>query len=153
MKTDFSSPVATAEFSKFWHIECSTFTASSFKIWNSSTGIPSPTLAWDRAKYIWSHSVESPWERDLENKQVQWQNWIAKSVTWGCKNSRRKSANGRKLLFTKLGNCMKVNKSQRKHRLCSERIRELECERTGDSKLRGVTDQNFGSDWFSKAAD
>ena len=25
-----------------WHIECSTFTASSFRIWNSSTGIPSP---------------------------------------------------------------------------------------------------------------
>ena len=28
-----------------WHNECSTFTASSFKIWNSSTGIPSPALA------------------------------------------------------------------------------------------------------------
>ena len=28
-----------------WHIECSTFTASSFRIWNSSTGIPSPLLA------------------------------------------------------------------------------------------------------------
>ena len=28
-----------------WHIECSTFTASSFKIWNSSTGIPLPPLA------------------------------------------------------------------------------------------------------------
>jgi len=28
-----------------WHIECSSFTASSFRIWNSSTGIPSPTLA------------------------------------------------------------------------------------------------------------
>ena len=28
-----------------WHIECSTFTASSSKIWNSSTGIPSPPLA------------------------------------------------------------------------------------------------------------
>ena len=28
-----------------WHIECNTFTASSFKIWNSSTGIPSPLLA------------------------------------------------------------------------------------------------------------
>ena len=26
------------------HIECSTFTASSFRIWNSSTGIPSPSL-------------------------------------------------------------------------------------------------------------
>ena len=28
-----------------WHIECSTFTASSFRIWNSSTGIPSPPPA------------------------------------------------------------------------------------------------------------
>ena len=28
-----------------WHIECSTFTASSFRIWKSSTGIPSPLLA------------------------------------------------------------------------------------------------------------
>ena len=25
-----------------WHIECSIFTASSFRFWNSSTGIPSP---------------------------------------------------------------------------------------------------------------
>jgi len=28
-----------------WHIEWSTFTASSFRIWNSSTGIPSPPVA------------------------------------------------------------------------------------------------------------
>ena len=28
-----------------WHTECSTFTASSFRIWNSSTRIPSPPLA------------------------------------------------------------------------------------------------------------
>ena len=28
-----------------WHIEYSTFTASSFRIWNSSTGIPSSPLA------------------------------------------------------------------------------------------------------------
>ena len=28
-----------------WHIECSTFTASSFRIWNNSTGFPSPPLA------------------------------------------------------------------------------------------------------------
>ena len=28
-----------------WHIECSTFIASSFSIWNSSTGISSPPLA------------------------------------------------------------------------------------------------------------
>ena len=32
-------------FQIYWHIECSTFTASSFRIWNSSTGIPSPPLA------------------------------------------------------------------------------------------------------------
>ena len=28
-----------------WHIECSTFSASSFRIWNSSPGIPSPPIA------------------------------------------------------------------------------------------------------------
>jgi len=28
-----------------WHTECSPFTVSSFRIWNSSTGIPSPPLA------------------------------------------------------------------------------------------------------------
>ena len=28
-----------------WHIDCNTFTASSFRIWNSLTGIPSPPLA------------------------------------------------------------------------------------------------------------
>ena len=29
----------------FWPFECSTFTASSFRIWNNSIGIPSPPLA------------------------------------------------------------------------------------------------------------
>ena len=32
-------------FQSCWHIECSTFTASSSRVWNSSTGIPSPPLA------------------------------------------------------------------------------------------------------------
>ena len=31
--------------SDIWHIECSTLTASSFRTWNSSIGIPSPPLA------------------------------------------------------------------------------------------------------------
>ena len=45
-KLTFSSPVATAEFFQMcWHIECITFTASSFRVWKSSTGIPSPPLA------------------------------------------------------------------------------------------------------------
>ena len=32
-------------FPNFWYIECSTFTASSFRTWNSSAGIPSSPLA------------------------------------------------------------------------------------------------------------
>ena len=32
-------------FQIYWHIECNTFTESSFRIWNSSAGIPSPPLA------------------------------------------------------------------------------------------------------------
>ena len=46
MKTDlFQSCGHCWVFQICWHIECSTFTASSFWIWNSSTGIPSPPLA------------------------------------------------------------------------------------------------------------
>ena len=45
-KLTFSSPVGHCwVFQICWHIECSTFTASSFRTWNSSTGIPSPPLA------------------------------------------------------------------------------------------------------------
>ena len=46
MKTNlFQSCAHCWVFQVCWHIECSTFTASSFRIWNSSTGIPSPPLA------------------------------------------------------------------------------------------------------------
>ena len=46
MKTDlFQSCGHCCVFQICWHIECSTFTASSFRIWNSSTGILSPPLA------------------------------------------------------------------------------------------------------------
>ena len=46
MKTDrFQSYGHCWIFQICWHIECSTFTASSFRIWNSSTRIPSPPLA------------------------------------------------------------------------------------------------------------
>ena len=45
MKTDlFQSCGHCWVFQICWHIECSTFTAASFKIWNSSTGISSPPL-------------------------------------------------------------------------------------------------------------
>ena len=46
MKTDlFQSCGHCWVFQICWHIEGSTFTASSFRIWNSSTGILSPPLA------------------------------------------------------------------------------------------------------------
>ena len=46
MKTDlFQSCGHCWVFQIGWHIEWSTFTASSFRIWNSSLGIPSPPLA------------------------------------------------------------------------------------------------------------
>ena len=46
MKTDLFQPCDHCWVLQiWWHIECSTFTASSFRIWNSSTGIPPPPLA------------------------------------------------------------------------------------------------------------
>ena len=46
MKTDISQSSGHCWVLQIcWHIECSTFIASSFRIWNSSTGIPSPLLA------------------------------------------------------------------------------------------------------------
>ena len=46
MKTDlFQSCGHYWVFQICWHTECSTFRASSFRIWNSSTGIPSSPLA------------------------------------------------------------------------------------------------------------
>ena len=46
MKTDlFQSCGHCWVFQMCWDSECSTFTASSFRIWNSSTGIPSAPLA------------------------------------------------------------------------------------------------------------
>ena len=46
MKTDlFQSCGHCWVFQICWHTECNTFIASSFRIWNSSAGIPSPPLA------------------------------------------------------------------------------------------------------------
>ena len=45
MKTDLLQSLGHCwVFQICWHIECNTLTASSFRIWSSSTGIPSPLL-------------------------------------------------------------------------------------------------------------
>ena len=41
----FSSPMDTFVFQICWYIECSTITAPSLRIWNTSARIPSPSLA------------------------------------------------------------------------------------------------------------
>ena len=67
MKTDiFQSCGHCWVFQICWHIEGSTFTASSFRIWNSSTGIPSPSLALFAVMlpkaHLTSHSRMSGWK-------------------------------------------------------------------------------------------
>ena len=60
MKTDlFQSCSHCWVFQICWHIECRTFTASSFRIWNSSTGIPSTPLALFVVMPIWLHTSGS----------------------------------------------------------------------------------------------
>ena len=43
-----------------WHVECSTFTASSFRTWNSSTGIPSPPIALFVVCFLWPTWLHIP---------------------------------------------------------------------------------------------
>ena len=45
MKTDLQSCGYCWVFQICWHIECCTLAAASFRVWNSSAGIPSPSLA------------------------------------------------------------------------------------------------------------
>ena len=62
MKSDlFQSCGHCWVFQTCWHIECSTFTASSSRIWNSSTGIPSLPLALFvvMLSHTWLHIPES----------------------------------------------------------------------------------------------
>ena len=62
MKTDlFQSCGQSWVFQICWHIECSTFTGSSFRIWNSSTGIPSLPLVlfvWCFLRATWLQTAE-----------------------------------------------------------------------------------------------
>ena len=45
MKTDLFQSCGHCWIFQIWHIECNTFTEPSFRIWNSSAGVPSPPLA------------------------------------------------------------------------------------------------------------
>ena len=104
MKTDlFQSCGHCWVFQICWHIECSTFTASCFRIWNSSTGIPSPTLALfivmlPKAHLTWhsrmsgSRWVIIPWLSGL------WRSFLYNSV-YSCHLFLISSASFRSILF------------------------------------------------------
>ena len=75
MKTDlFQSCDHFWVFQICWHIECSTLTASSFRIWNSSTEIPSPPLALFVVMLSKAHLTL--------HCRMSGSRWVIKSLSW-----------------------------------------------------------------------
>ena len=105
-KLAFSSPVATAEcFQICWHIECNPFTASSFRIWKSSTGIPSPPLALFvvmlSKAHLTSHSrmSGSRWVVTPSCLSGSWRSFLYSSSVYSCHLYLVSSASVRSLPF------------------------------------------------------
>ena len=73
-----------------WHIECSTFTASLFRIWNSSSGIPSYSLALFLVMvpkaYLTSHSrmSGSRWVITPSWLSGSWRSFLYNSSVYSC---------------------------------------------------------------------
>ena len=62
-----------------WHIECSIFTASSFRTWNSSAGIPSPPLALLVVMLLKAHFTSH--SRTSGSRWVTTPSWLSRSLT------------------------------------------------------------------------
>ena len=93
MKTDlFQSCDHCWVFQICWHIECSSFTALSFKIWNNLTGIPSPPLALFIVMlpkaHLTSHSrmSGSRWVRVITPSwlSASWRSFLYSSSVYSC---------------------------------------------------------------------
>ena len=91
MKTDlFQSCGHCWVFQICWHIECSTFTASSFRIWNSSTGISSSPLALFLVMlpkaYLTSHSRTSGsrWVITPSWLSGSWRSFLCSFCVYSC---------------------------------------------------------------------
>ena len=88
-----------------WHIECSTFTASSFRIWNSSTGIPSPPLALFIVMlpkaHLTSHSrmSGSRWVITASWLSGSWRSFLYSSSVYSCHLFLISSASVRSIPF------------------------------------------------------
>ena len=60
-----------------WHIDCTTLTASIFRIWNSSAGIPSLPLAWLLVMFPKTHLTSH--SRMSDSRWVITQSWLSGS--------------------------------------------------------------------------
>ena len=105
MKTDlFQSCGHCWVFQICWYIECSTFTASSFKIWNSSSGIPSPPLALFTVMLPQAHLTShtrmsgSRWVITLSWLSVSWF-FLYSSSVYSCQLFLISSASVRSIVF------------------------------------------------------
>ena len=88
-----------------WHIECSTLTALSFRIWNSSTGIPSPPLALFLVMlpkaHLTSHSrmSGSRWVITPSWLSKSWRSFLYSSSVYSCHLFLISSASVRSIPF------------------------------------------------------
>ena len=86
MKTDlFQSYGHCWVFQICWYIESSTFKASSFRIWNSSTGIPSPPLA---LFVVMLHKAHLTWHSRMSGSRSvitpSWRPFLYSSSVYSC---------------------------------------------------------------------
>ena len=106
MKTDlFQSCGHCWVFQICWHIKCSTFTASSFRIWNSSAVIPSPPLALFIVMlpkaHLTSHSRMSGYRWVITPLWLSrlWRSLLYSSSVYSCHVLLISSASVRSILF------------------------------------------------------
>ena len=88
-----------------WHIECGNFTASSFRIWNSSTGIPSPPLALfivmlpKALLTLHSRMSGSRWVITPSWLSGSWRSFLYSSSVYSCHLCLISSASVRSIIF------------------------------------------------------
>ena len=106
MKTDLFQSCGHCWVSQIcWHIECSTFIASSFRIWNSSTAIPLPPLALfivllPKAHFtLHSRMSGSRWVITPLWLSGSWRSFLYSSSVYSCHLFLISSATVRSILF------------------------------------------------------
>ena len=109
MKTKLFQPCGHCwVFQIWWHIECCIFTASSFRIWNSSTGIPSPLLdlfiVMLHKAHLTSHfrMSGSRWAITLSWLSGWWRSFLYRSSVYSCHLFLVSSASVRSIPFLSL---------------------------------------------------